>query len=252
MRAYLNLRYTTDKRAQLFRSGLSRLGYKPVHELPPQDFKPNDIFVTWNRISVGDTWANTFARAGNKVIVVENASWGNEFAGDRWYHIALSYHNTKGMFSLGGPDRWDSLNVELKPFRHAINKSKLSAVILPQRGIGSSPVAMPSTWLIHKTRELNKKRILNSVRRHPGKRDKNDIEAALSHANTVYTWGSGAAIKALMLGCHVHADYKNWIGQQNNTEVERLAMLRRLAWAQWRHSEIESGEAFANLLRITL
>jgi hypothetical protein len=39
-----------------------------------------------------------------------------------------------------------------------------------------------------------------------------------------------------------------WIGEQDNTDAGRLAMFQRLAWAQWRLSEIESGFAFRWLL----
>lgn len=62
------------------------------------------------------------------------------------------------------------------------------------------------------------------------------------------TWGSGAAVKALMWGIKVESHYPEWIGQQDNTDEGRLAMFRRLAWAQWELSEIASGEAFEWLL----
>jgi hypothetical protein len=42
-----------------------------------------------------------------------------------------------------------------------------------------------------------------------------------------------------------------WIAEQDNTDAGRLAMLRTLAWAQWRLSEIESGEAFERLINDT-
>ncbi len=41
----------------------------------------------------------------------------------------------------------------------------------------------------------------------------------------------------------------HWIGEQDNTDAGRLAMFRRLAWAQFRMAEIESGEAFARMLK---
>jgi hypothetical protein len=64
----------------------------------------------------------------------------------------------------------------------------------------------------------------------------------------VITWGSGAAIKALLWGIQAVSEMPNWIGEQDNTPESRLEMFRRLALAQWELHEIESGEAFACLL----
>ena len=81
------------------------------------------------------------------------------------------------------------------------------------------------------------------IRKHPGARPCKPLEDDLAQASKVVTWGSGAAIKALMWGIRVESHMPNWIGEQDNTDDGRLAMLRRLAWAQWRIAEIESGEA---------
>ena len=75
------------------------------------------------------------------------------------------------------------------------------------------------------------------------------LEDDLAKASKVVTWGSGAGIKALMLGIRVESHMPNWIGEQDNTDKGRLAMFRRLAWANWRLSEIESGQAFQWLLQ---
>ena len=70
----------------------------------------------------------------------------------------------------------------------------------------------------------------------------------LKQCGKVVTWGSGAAIQALMMGIPVISEMPDWIGKQDNTEAGRLDMLRRLAWAQWRLPEIASGEPFVRLL----
>ena len=116
MRAWLNLRYTNDKRAGLFEKGLKRHGYKVIHghTSEPGD---KDIFVTWNRIATGHSIGKAFEKAGRPVLVVENATWGNTFAGSDWYHIARNFHNTAGCFPVGGAERWDGFNVQLLPFR---------------------------------------------------------------------------------------------------------------------------------------
>ena len=212
-----------------------------MHGLPPNPGE-NDIFVTWNRIGTGNNVAKQFEKRGLPVLVVENASWGNSFAGDDWYHMALTYHNTAGRFPVISPERWDDLGVALAPWRELDNGE---TVILPQRGIGSDPVKMPAGF---------PKKALKThggrLRPHPGKGEKGiPLEDNLSNCNHVVTWGSGAAIKALMLGIPVTSYQPRWIGEQDNTDEGRLAMFRRLAWAQWRHSEIATGEAFAYLLQ---
>lgn len=234
MNAYLNLRYLDDSRARLFRAGLSALGYHIIPGLCTKP-EPHDILVSWNRIGAADYAASCFKQHGCPVIIAENASFGNEFAGDRWYHITRDYHNEAGRYPIGGPERWDALGVELTPFRE-----RGETVILPQRGIGPDGSAMPRGWLHGKN---------GRVRMHPGKRtDVIPLDKDLANAGRVITWGSGAAIKALMWGIPVQSDFPRWIGQQDNTVEGRLAMFRRLIWAQWRLSEIESGAAFAWLL----
>jgi hypothetical protein len=232
LRAWLNLRHTDGDRAAAFRSGLRRLGFEVVHGLTCSP-AGGDILVTWNRIGQGDTAARAFEAAGRPVLVAENATWGNEFAGDRWLTVARGAHNTAGMFPVGDANRWDSLDIELKPWR-----GTGEAVVLAQRGIGSA--AMPRGWPQQQRGRL---------RPHPGQRPAaRSLEDDLARAGKVITWGSGAAVKALMWGIAVESHMPNWIGEQDNTDAGRLAMFRRLAWAQHRLSEIESGEAFSRLL----
>lgn len=233
MRAWLNLRYTVPERRAVFRQGLESLGYTIAEGLPTGS-EPGDIFVTWNRISGADAAAREFEAKGLPVLVTENATWGNGFAGDRWYTIARGHHNKAGCFPVGGPDRWDSLGVELAPWR-----TEGETVILPQRGIGPRGIAMPMGW-------TNGKK--GRVRLHPGQRPCVPLEQDLAKAGKVITWGSGAAIKALIMGIPVVSEMPDWIGEQDNTDAGRLAMFRRLAWAQWTLEEIASGEPFRRLL----
>jgi len=116
-------------------------------------------------------------------------------------------------------------------------------VILPQRGIGSEPTKMPGTWP-----KKALKRYGGRVRTHPGRHPGLSLEDDLANCGRVVTWGSGAAIKALLMGIPVISDMPNWVGGQDNTDCGRLDMFRRLAWAQWRLSEISSGDAFKWLL----
>ena len=236
-RAFLNLRLTKSDRVEMFARGLRLNGYKVIPGVT-MDPRPQDILVTWNRIGTGAGAARAFEAVGLPVLVAENATWGNGFAGDRWYHIARNRHNTAGMFPVGGPERWDSLGVKLAPWR-----TEGETVILAQRGIGSPPTAMPRDW-------PNQAKIRHGgrIRNHPGKTPARALEADLAKAGKVVTWGSGAAIQALQWGIPVVSEMPNWIGEQSNTTEMRLEMFRRLAWAQWNHSEISQGVPFRALL----
>ena len=233
MRAFLNLRYTVAERRAAFVGGLDRLGYE-VRSDSPSDPRQGDIFVTWNRMGNGDRVSKEFEARGLPVIVAENAAWGNEFAGARWYSLAMNWHNTSGRFPIGGAERWDSLGVDLAPWR-----TSGETLVLPQRGIGPAGVAMPRDWT---------SRQKGRVRSHPGTRPCKPLEEDLAKAGKVVTWGSGAAVKALTWGIPVESHMPNWIGEQNNTDAGRLEMFRRLAWAQWTLNEIEDGTAFRHLL----
>lgn len=233
--AYLNLRYSDGRRVEAFTVGLQRVGYRVaigMHRAP----RDHDLLVTWNRIGQADAAARQF----KNVIVAENATWGNDFAGGGWLHLARDRHNTAGMFPVVGPERWDSLGVELQPFR-----TGGETVILAQRGIGSAPTAMPANWPADAYRRHG-----GRIRKHPGRGKAIPLDEDLRRCGKAVTWGSGAAIRALMMGIPVVSEMPNWIGEQDNTESGRLEMLRRLAWAQWRIDEITAGEPFARLLGI--
>lgn len=233
MRAWLNLRYTVPERRAIFRQGLGSLGYHILEGIPT-GHQHGDIFVTWNRISGADAAGRQFEAAGLPVLVTENATWGNDFAGRRWYTIARGHHNTAGRFPVGGPERWDSLGVDLAPWR-----TQGETVILPQRGIGPAGVAMPRGW---------GQQFKGRIRLHPGQRPCVPLEQDLAKVGKAITWGSGAAVKALMWGIPVESHMPDWIAEQDNTVAGRLAMFRRLAWAQWTLEEIATGEPFRRLL----
>jgi hypothetical protein len=120
---------------------------------------------------------------------------------------------------------------------------------------------MPPWWPGRTAAFLRAHGIVGRVRPHPGIAKCVPLEKDLAKASAVVTWGSGAALKALTLGIPVYADMPQWIGadaalpvsalasgQCNRDSDARLRMFRRLAWAQWRLSEIEDGTAFRALL----
>ncbi len=243
MRAFLGLRDGVHYRREAFTRGLERCGYTVLHEITTRP-RDGDVLVIWNRYSQFANAADAFESRRLPVLVAENGYLGNEFAGDRWYAISRSQHNGAGTWPQGDAQRWDALGVELQPFRPAGGEF----VVLPQRGIGPPGVAMPRDWPERVHRRLTKERIPHRVRPHPGQGAAISLEQDLAHASGVVTWGSGAALKALVLGISVFHDMPHWIGAQDNTDAGRLAMFRRLAWAQWTLNEITNGEPFRRLL----
>lgn len=227
MRAYVNLRYTVKPRVDAFMAGLNACGFQ-------DGGKCSDLMVTWNRIGEADSIARTFEAHGKPVIVAENAIWGNEFLDGKWHSLALGRHNTAGRFPVGGPERWDSLGVNLDPWR-----TEGETVVLGQRGIGA--YGMPRDW-------PEQVKPLGRYRAHPGRSMGSPLHTDLKHAQKVITWGSGAAVKALMWGIEVESHMPDWIAAQNNTDEGRLQAFRSMAWAQWQLNEIASGEPFKRLL----
>lgn len=218
----------------------------------------DDVVVIWNRYGHGEEVAQQFERAGGQVVVVENGYFGKGWLGDRWFAAALGQHNGAGAWPAGGPERWESFNVTPQPWRTG-GKER---IILAQRGIGSSEVRSPGLWA-----EKVQRTVGGRIRAHPGNDEpKVLLDDDLTDAASVVTWGSSAALKALLLGVPVWYDFPKWIGAvaarplsefrgPNGTlapvkrsDEDRLAMFHRLAWAMWRASEVESGEMFRVLL----
>jgi hypothetical protein len=215
-----------------------------VEQLP--DPKPGDVLLIWNRSGVNEHDARRFESVGATVLVAENGYLGKEWLGIKWFALAIGHHNGLGLWHDEGPDRWDRYGVELHPWR-----SGHEVVVLPQRGIGEPGIAMPRSWPAAK---------YGRVREHPGIRPCKPLNDDLAHAAYVVTWGSGAALKALLFGVPVYYGLSGWIGAQaalpisdiggspKRSDADRLAMFRRLAWAQWTVNEIETGEPFLRLM----
>lgn len=237
-------------RRDVFAAGLASVGYTPVDRLA--DPKPGDLLVIWNRTGEGHSMARRFEAVKAKVLVVENGYMGKNWLGQQWFAISHNHHNGAGTWSQGGPERWDSWRVPLAPWRI---KGK-ECVILAQRGIGEQHLRAPDGWL-----NLAVSTTKGRIRRHPGTNAGVSLEDDLAHASSVATWASGAAIKALTMGVPVFYDFPKWIGAGAGRRMAefkkgpvcddeaRLAVFRRLAWAQWNAAEIHRGFAFEELLK---
>lgn len=256
MRALCLIRPQLHYRRDAFCSGLKAAGYEVVEDLPSPT--PKDVLVIWNRYGQYHSQAKRFEAAGGRVVVAENGYLGKAWLDDTWYALAIGHHAGAGKWKVGGPERWDDLNVPLEPWRPAGKE----LIILGQRGIGEPSVACDQSWA-HAIRM----RLPGStrIRPHPGNLRPPSVELRddLQNAAGVVTWASSAALHALAFGVPVWHDMYRWIGAPASKPVPallkseeplrddaaRLAMFRRLIWAQWRISEIASGQAFTHLLR---
>ena len=128
--------------------------------------------------------------------------------------------------------------------------------MLEQRGIGEPGIASPSGWA-----EMVAPSVRGRIRRHPGAEPPAcTLRDDLADVRQVVTWASGAALLALLMGVPVFHAFPRWIGASAarplidfaldpiRDDAARLAMFRRLAWAQWTLAEVESGLAFERLL----
>lgn len=260
-RAFLAIRPGVHYRSDAFANGLGRIGYRVYTRTPQSDeIEPDSVLITWNRSAFSDPPARMIENLGGKVIVSENGYLGKDENGRQLYAMALGHHNGAGTWREGGPERWAALDIALKPWR----ESGKHILILGQRGIGHSSVAMPKGWDRLLTRSLPRrtKRPVR-FRPHPGKDGVHGQPAVplkndLKDCHAVVTWNSGAGLRAIVAGVPVFYGFPKWIGATAGRPLDhdledpflgdRLPMLRRLAWSQFTLAEITTGEPFRRLL----
>ena len=197
---------TVYYRSAAFISGLEKLGYR-VTDKAKSDPQVNDALVIWNRHrDIGP--ARIYERAGAPIIVAENGYIGRDEEGRQFYALARSHHNGAGEWYVGEEDRWAKTGVRLRRWRADGD----FILVLPQRGIGPEGVAMPRQWPIEIVRRLKGvTRRPIKMRPHPGK-EKSDPSPDFAGCWAAVTWGSGAAIKAIVAGIPVFHELERWIG----------------------------------------
>jgi hypothetical protein len=203
-------------KADAFSAGLRSLGYTIVEHI--QYPEPCDVLVLWNRTARDEELARKFEAAGATVLVAENGYLGKSYAGHRWFAISKSRHNGAGITPQLGAIRMAKYCEGLADWRDYGTEF----VALPQRGIGESGVAMPRGYAFPS---------MCRTRRHPGINPCVPLEQDLAKASAVVTWGSGAAIKALI---KQESDYSGLADQYNEVlrDIEALAEGRDAGQAQ--------------------
>ena len=234
---------------------MKRLGYE-VTTAPGDRPHYRDVVVLWNRHGQNDSIARRYEAAGAAVLVSENGYLrGGPAYKYETYALARDHHNGAGSWFEGDTNRLSAFGVDLKPWR----TDGRHVLVLPQRGIGEPGVAMPRPWGDMTSRRLRGMTTRPvQLRRHPGRMPQ-PLEPDLRDCWAAVTWGSGAAIHAIIAGIPVYYDFPRWIGAPAGKPLadrleepftgDRLPMLQRLVWAEFWPAEIATGESFARLLQ---
>lgn len=257
-RALVLLKPSPHYRRDSFVAGLKRIGFTvdPARLERPE---PGDVLVTWNLTGGLEAMAQRYKAAGARVLVAENAYLSPP---DKpMYALSLGGHNGAGTFPAGGPERWQALGIQPKPWR----EGGKHILVCAQRGIGSREMASPHAWhqkMAEKLQTVTRRPI--RVRNHPGNRASGAPSLAhdLRDAHACVIWASAAGVRALVEGVPVFYAAPHWIcghaamrikhahdlEQQLVSDADRLAALQRMAWGQWTPEEIATGEPLRRLL----
>lgn len=256
-RAYVEIRDTPHYRRDAFVEGLKACGFHVIErQLPPHAPGPEDVLVIWNRYSANETAADLWEKQGGTVLVAENGYCGRDSEGRQFYALAVHGHNGSGSWHVGGPERWESLGIELKPWRAAGEH----ILVCPNRHFGMKGLAMPYGWeqdTVKRLRQVTKRPI--RVRPHPnGGAPARPLAADLENCHAVVIWASSAGVHSLIAGVPVVSLSPWWICRAaadkrlENIEApalfDRAPVFEQLAWAQWSVQELASGKPFDTLL----
>jgi hypothetical protein len=259
LRAWSLIRREPHYRHDAFLSGLAAAGYEVHDAAPVFPVKHGDVLVIWNRYHDREQLADRFEAAGGTVLVAENGYLRGRHDGGDYYALAVHGHNGSGQWHIGGPERWESLGIALKPWR----TDGGHILVAPNRPFGMRGFAMPAGWGERTADELRRTTRRDvRLRLHPGNgRPAVPLEDDLRGAHCVVIWSSSVGVRALIEGVPVICHAPAWIckgaamepGQEwyglSEMDERRAAALHALAWAQWNCEEIASGEPFRRLLR---
>ncbi len=263
--AYNLTRREIHYRHDAFSAGLRAAGYE-VKTGGWNAARAGDVLLIWNRYGQYHEQAGKFEKAGGTVIVAENGYLGVDENCHQLYAMARHGHNGAGDWPVGGPERFAALGVDLAPWR----ASGGHILVCPNRSFGMPGNIMPPDWGNDVRRRLAKvtKREIR-LRPHPGNSaPRKPLAEDLAGAWACVIWSSSAGVHALAAGIPVVCEAPFWIckpavldrvadvealdltqpWERMGADATRLEAMRRLAWAQWRLSEIQSGEAFRRLL----
>lgn len=263
MRAFSVIRRAPFYRHDAFLKGLAVAGHE-VSEGAPVSYDQNTLFVCWNRYAQNHEIACRVEAGGGRVLCCENGYINGDGSPPKfsvhphgpkptdYYAIGIGYHNDAERVKVGGPERFAALGLELKSWRTSGDHILVAA----NRAFGAPGRAMSQDWAdrsASRLEKLTKRRVV--IRRHPG----NDaparpIQADLENCWAVVVWSSSVAVHALAQGIptYIEAPFQIMKGAAASGPVDapqvvdRLPHFERMAWGQWRVSEIAEGAPFRN------
>jgi hypothetical protein len=237
-RAYVGIKAEPGYRQSAFASGLRACGYEVAFG-PPKSFDPDTVFVSWNRYFENHDFCTKLEKAGGVCLIAENGYVNGRHDGGDYYALAIGGHNGSGRWYVGGPERWDALGVELKPWRAEGDH----ILVCPNRNFGRPDMIMPANWardVKARLQRLTKRPV--RVRPHPGNdAPKTPLSADLKGAHCVVIWSSSAGVKALIEGIPVISHSPFWICKRSGVR-SRLTRTRRAAAVR------RSADAYRNAL----
>lgn len=265
MRAFCLIRDAPWYRRGAFVAGLRAAGHEPLLREPDR-FDRDTLLVIWNRYGRGHELALMTERGGGRVLVAENGYLGAGGSSPKfdvhpggpesyhYYALAEGWHNGGGRWPAGGPERWDALKIEFQEWRRVDGH----VLVCPNRSFGVAGRMMAPDWAEDCAKRLRKDtRREVRIRPHPGNdAPRRPLDEDLRGAWAVVIWSSNAGLHALTAGLPVLCKAPHWVAKgaaaygsiETLTVPDPLPELRRVAWAQWRLDEIETGEPFAHLL----
>ena len=252
-----------DGRNRALEHGLQAVGFEVIGGYGNPE--PGDVLITWTRHHGGkEQQCERFEARGGRVIVAEEPHLKGipPGLGARLYSLMWHDHQV-GPWYVGGPERWASFGIELKPWRYGNE-----VVVREQRGIGSARMRSPDAWhhtVMHLLRNITQRPV--RLRRHPKILAREGAPAVslaedLRDARCLVTWASSDGTEALVLGVPVVACAPDFLAAGTvgrhlldiesapSSTPERQRAFERLAWSQWTLEEIRSGLAFDYLMRI--
>lgn len=252
------IRQDPHYRRDAFLNGLKRAGYTLVDHGRPSG--KSDMLVIWNRYGPNGAMADKWEEAGGTVLVSENGYIGKDENNHQLYALAIHGHNGSGFWPVGDEDRFTVLGVPIMPW---VERPEGYSLICGQRGIGTKRMASPPDWHKKAYNSLSQRQLRDlRVRLHPGNNAPTiSLEQDLSGAADCVIWSSSSGVKALVAGipvrydapcwvCSEAAERLTWTGEAHvpiGGDERRTAALHRMSWAQWRISELETGEPFVRL-----
>jgi len=252
------IRTSVHYRHEAFIKGLAAAGYI-VTTKPLRKIDRDDILVIWNRGSQFQYEARRHDHAHSRIIVAENGyTDAVDQDGHQWFSLAIDHHNGCGRWYQGEAARFPLMGQNLRSWR----AEGEFVLVLPQRGIGAPGVAMPASWprlIVERLKKVTRREI--RVRPHPGLKSlAKPLAPALAGCHAVVTWGSGAALKSILLGVPAFYELPGWIAApaarfgfdtiENPFLGDRMPMFERMAWSQWTVAEISSGEPFRMFMKV--